>query len=103
MLVLSRKVGEAIVINDNIRITVVDIGQGRVKIGVHAPGNVSVDRQEIYDKKQLEKQFADIDPDAAVPINVALHNRIAQQLPDTAQTPAPVAAGRPIDFRKKSR
>jgi carbon storage regulator len=102
MLVLSRKVGEAIVINDNIRITVVDIGQGRVKIGVHAPNNVSVDRQEIYDKKQLERQFADADPEAAVPINVP-HNRIAQQLTDTAQTPPPVTVGRPIDFRKKSR
>lgn len=52
MLVLSRKMNEEIVIGDNIRITVVEIGPGRVKIGVSAPRDVSVDRGEIAERKR---------------------------------------------------
>lgn len=47
MLVLSRKVGEAIRIGDNIEIVVVDISKGRVKIGISAPRHVSVLRAEL--------------------------------------------------------
>lgn len=102
MLVLSRKIGETIVIGDTIRITVVDVGQGRVKIGVQAPNNVSVDREEIYDKKQGEKYQEDAE--AAIPVTVGLHNRIATQMPDaTENTPAPKSNSRPLNFRAKSR
>ena len=52
MLVLTRKVGEEIVVGSNIRITVVAIQGGKVRIGVSAPKDVTVDRQEIHDKKQ---------------------------------------------------
>ena len=51
MLVLSRKIGEEIVIGDNIRIKVVDIHGGKVRIGIVAPKDVVVDRQEIHDKR----------------------------------------------------
>lgn len=50
MLVLTRKLGEEIVIGDDIRITVTHIGDGRVKIGVDAPKYVRVDRAEIAQK-----------------------------------------------------
>lgn len=50
MLVLTRKPGEQIVVAGNIRITVVSIGPGRVKIGVEAPDDVRVDRGEIHQK-----------------------------------------------------
>lgn len=62
MLVLTRKLGEQIVIGDGIRVTVVGIGPGRVKIGVEAPPHVRVDRQEIYQKVQQEQaeQAADV-------------------------------------------
>jgi carbon storage regulator len=50
MLVLSRKLGESVVINGNIRITVADIGNGRVKIGVTAPREVHVARAELAPK-----------------------------------------------------
>lgn len=102
MLVLSRKIGETIVVGDTIRITVVDVGQGRVKIGVQAPHNVSVDREEIYDKKLSEKGHDDAE--AAIPVSVGLHNRIASQMPDTSEhTPAPKPNVRPLSFRAKSR
>ena len=47
MLVLTRKVGEEIVIDGNIRITITSVGGDRVKIGVTAPRDVSVNRAEI--------------------------------------------------------
>jgi len=51
MLVLSRKVGEDIVIGDNIRLKVVAIQGGKVRIGISAPKEVTVDRQEIHEKR----------------------------------------------------
>ena len=44
MLVLTRRPGEQIVIGHNIRVTVVSVGPGRVKIGIEAPENVRIDR-----------------------------------------------------------
>jgi carbon storage regulator len=52
MLVLSRKVGERILIGDNISVTVVRITGGGVRIGVEAPANMTVIRQEL--KEQFE-------------------------------------------------
>lgn len=50
MLILTRKTGEAIAINDNITIKVLDIKGGQVKIGIEAPSHVMVHREEIYKK-----------------------------------------------------
>ena len=49
MLVLSRKINETIIINDNIVITVVDIRGDKVRLGIEAPKDVPVHRQEVYD------------------------------------------------------
>jgi carbon storage regulator len=83
MLVLTRKPGEQIMIGGGIRITVVSVGHGRVKIGVEAPPSVTVDRQEVFDRKQVERAGTPAEPlvldaNAAAP---ALHNRIADRLP----------------------
>jgi carbon storage regulator len=51
MLVLTRKIGEEIVISNDIHITVVEIRGGKVRIGIVAPENVVVDRQEIHEKR----------------------------------------------------
>lgn len=50
MLVLTRRQSESIIIANNIKITVVSVGPGRVKLGIEAPPDVRVDRQEIHDK-----------------------------------------------------
>jgi carbon storage regulator len=47
MLVLSRKVGERILIGENIAVTVVRIGQGGVRIGIDAPNDMNVVREEL--------------------------------------------------------
>ncbi len=52
MLVLTRRVGEQIVINGDVRITVVAVQGNKVRIGVTAPPSVCVDRQEIHDRRR---------------------------------------------------
>ena len=47
MLVLSRKLGEKIYISDNICITVVDIDRGKIRLGIEAPRDVPIFRQEL--------------------------------------------------------
>jgi carbon storage regulator len=49
MLVLSRQSDEAIIIGDNIRVTIVEVRGDKVRIGIDAPRDVTVHRQEIYD------------------------------------------------------
>jgi carbon storage regulator len=51
MLVLSRKVDEAIVIDGNVRITVLGLKGDRVRLGIEAPRDVSVDRAEVYERR----------------------------------------------------
>jgi carbon storage regulator len=54
MLVLTRKTGQQIVIDGNIRITVTSCGDGRVKLGIEAPRNVRVDRAEVAARIEAE-------------------------------------------------
>lgn len=51
MLVLSRRPGEEIVINDTIRLTIVAVRGERVRIGVAAPPSVAVNRKEVHDRR----------------------------------------------------
>lgn len=55
MLVLSRHRDESIMIGDDIVITVVDIRGDKVRLGIQAPADVPVHRQEVYDAIQREK------------------------------------------------
>lgn len=48
MLVLARKIGEKIIINDEIEIVIIDSNQSTVKIGINAPKSVSIYREELY-------------------------------------------------------
>ncbi len=52
MLVLSRRLGEVIMVGDEIRITVVDIQSNQVKLGIDAPADTRVDRLEIWYRRQ---------------------------------------------------
>ena len=54
MLVLARKRNETIVVAGNIRVTVVSIRGDKVRLGIEAPKDISIDREEIYEKKQRE-------------------------------------------------
>ena len=71
MLVLSRRVGEEIIINDNVRVTVVAVKGDRVRLGIVAPRDVTVDRSEVHARRM---GFRDPVPvaaaDAEVPIGV---------------------------------
>ena len=50
MLVLTRKIGEGIVIGDDVKLTIVEIKGGGVRIGIEAPQNKKIYRQELYDQ-----------------------------------------------------
>ena len=54
MLVLSRELDESIVIGDNIVVTIVDIRGDKVRLGIEAPAEVPVHRQEVYEAIQRE-------------------------------------------------
>jgi carbon storage regulator len=113
MLVLTRKPGESIVIGNGIKLTVVTVGPGRVKIGIEAPPHVRIDREEVHARIQHEQEQA-TDVLAVVEATAAgtagsgdqntmltsgsstevLTNRIADQLPE-ARSPHPAPAPPP--------
>jgi carbon storage regulator len=49
MLVLSRKKNESICIGENIRIVVIDIQDGKIRLGIEAPKDIAVHRQEVFE------------------------------------------------------
>jgi len=56
MLVLTRKLGEAIIVNGDIIYTILSIKNNQVRIGVEAPKDISVNRQEVQEKLNAEKK-----------------------------------------------
>ncbi len=56
MLVLSRQRDESIVIGENIVVTIVDIRGDKVRLGIEAPGEVTIHRQEVYEAIQRENR-----------------------------------------------
>jgi len=52
MLILHRRIGEAITIDGDIKVWIYGIHQGHVKIGVEAPGNITIIRDELFIKKE---------------------------------------------------
>lgn len=55
MLILTRRVGEAVVIDESITVTILGVKGNQVRIGTNAPKNVSVHRQEIFQRIKSEK------------------------------------------------
>ena len=58
MLVLSRRPGESITIGDDVVVTIISIAGGQVRLGISAPRNVQILREEVYTVMQEENQAA---------------------------------------------
>jgi carbon storage regulator len=56
MLVLTRKLGETIRIGDLVKVTVLEVRAGQVKLGIEAPSDVKVHREEVYSRIQAERR-----------------------------------------------
>lgn len=56
MLVFNRKLGETICIGDDIRVTIVNLRNGMVRVGIDAPASVKVHREEVYDLLHPERK-----------------------------------------------
>ncbi len=67
MLILTRKLGESIIIEDNIKITVIDINKQQIKLGIDAPRHITINREEVAKKVQDENQLSS----ASTTINIA--------------------------------
>jgi carbon storage regulator len=67
MLILSRKPGETVVIDGRIRVKVIRVEGEVVKIGIEAPADISIHRQEVYDEIQRSNQEAATPDQPVVP------------------------------------
>ena len=58
MLILTRKKGESIVIDDNIEVTILESSDGKIKLGIEAPKNIDIHRKEVHEEIQKENKKA---------------------------------------------
>lgn len=61
MLILTRRIGESLVVGNNVTITVLGVKGNQVRVGVNAPKEISVHREEIYKRIQEEKNQKESD------------------------------------------
>lgn len=58
MLILTRKLGESIIIGENVQLSVVEINKNNIKIGINAPKDVTIYREEVFIKIKEENKMA---------------------------------------------
>jgi len=56
MLILTRRVGETIMVGDEVQVTVLGIKGNQIRIGINAPETIAVHREEIYNRIQAEQE-----------------------------------------------
>jgi carbon storage regulator len=61
MLILTRRVGETVMIGDDVTITVLGVKGNQVRVGINAPKHVAVHREEIYERIKREQQSEEVD------------------------------------------
>ncbi len=81
MLYLTRKIGESVIINDNIEVTVVDIRGKSIKLGFTFPSDATVLRREIFERIQEENRAAAVADDEA--LTEAIKGAAAPSAPKT--------------------
>ncbi|WP_372006176.1 carbon storage regulator CsrA [Tistrella mobilis] len=87
MLYLTRKVGEAVVINDEIEVTVIEVRGKTVRLGLTFPTDATVLRREVYDRVQAENR-------AALGLDIAGQTGAPEDVPAfVTRGPAPDEAG----------
>jgi len=59
MLILTRRVGETVMIGDDVTITVLGVKGNQVRVGINAPKSVAVHREEIYERIKREQQSSE--------------------------------------------
>jgi carbon storage regulator len=66
MLILTRRVGETVMIGDEVTVTVLGVKGGQIRLGINAPRSVTVHREEIYERIKREEQSQTADCPAEV-------------------------------------